>query len=203
LRIVDAMLRSGGPMFITDDNDIFFHLPEDIGELKAGAVMISAGRAVNIGRGAVQPPADAPQAKELVTIRRVSSKGHAIGTAGFFIDDVCMNPAGEPATIFWSAQTGTAVIEFENRFTVANDVNADGVVVGNAYRQIDGQTGFPKAFVWSPESGGSFLDTRVSNLPPDAELVEGFSVGDGGHILSFKTHPDVASRGWVLLTPQQ
>jgi hypothetical protein len=203
VRIVDAMLRSGGRMFITDDNDIFLHLPEDVGELKAGAVMISGGRAMNIGRGAVRPPADAAQATELVTISSVSSKGHAIGTAGFFIDDVCMDPAGEPATIFWSAQTGTAVIEFENRITVANDVNDDGVVVGNAYLKFDGSAGFPKAFVWSFESGGSFLDTHVSNLPQDAELVEGFAVGDGGHILAFKTHPVAESRGWVLLTPQQ
>ena len=206
LRVVDPMLPGGGRdgrMFITDDNDIFFNLAEDVGELKAGAVVISAGRAMNIGRGAVPPPADAPEATELVTIRSVSAKGHAIGVAGFFIDDLCVTSAGEPANIFSSAQTGTAVIDVENRLTVPNDVNDDGVVVGNAYRVFGGSASFPTAFVWSHESGSSFLETHVSDLPQDAELVEGFAIGDGGHILAFKNHPDVESRGWVLLTPQQ
>jgi len=202
LRIVDAMLRGGGRMFITDDNDIFFHLGEDAGELKAGAVVISAGRAMNIGRGAVPPPPDAAGARELVTIRSVSSKGHAIGVVGFFIDDVCLTSAGE-AVIFWSAQTGTAVIEVQDRLASPNDVNDDGVVVGNAYRQQDGSVGFPKAFAWTHESGSSLLDAHVSNLPQDAELVEAYAIGDGGHILAFKLHPDVQSRGWVLLSPQQ
>ena len=93
------------------------------------------------------------------------------------------------------------LITVEDRLVVANDVNADGIVVGDAYMLEGGSTTFPRAFIWTKDSGASFLETRVSNMPENVHLSNAHAIGDGGHVLAYAVAPG-QSLGWVLLTPE-
>ncbi|GAB3465936.1 hypothetical protein GCM10027321_31580 [Massilia terrae] len=88
----------------------------------------------------------------------------------------------------WTRESGLIEIGLGQPevFTLANDLNAQGQVVG-AFGE--------RAYVWTRKDGVIDLNTRLSNAPPGLVLLSGQAISDNGSIVAS------ANTGLFLLIP--
>jgi hypothetical protein len=203
-RTVDPSLPTQSTFsgFLTDDDQVFLQLGsrQATGSLQPGAVFIGSAGPVNIGRGLMAAPPGAQLLGEIAVLYRVSSNGHAIGTATYDIefDDRCLGETFIDLPFHWSAASGATALRDNGRTIELRDVNRDGIVIG---RSTGPTQGFDRyAFAFTVESGVVRLDDLVSNLPDGVTLFDVAGVGDGGHILALAFQGQTPM-GWALLTP--
>jgi len=161
--------------------------------IDAGQIVASGSTALVIKPGFVHPPPEATESFEQATIYNVSRSNLAVGLDQVFWSRPGM--AGMLASGFvWSTDAGALQVGVGADSAFPRALNSAGVVVG-----FTPFLGVPqRAFVWTRESGGVLLETRVTNLPAETHIRDALDIGEGGHILA-----TTGDDGFVILTPQQ
>jgi probable HAF family extracellular repeat protein len=114
---------------------------------------------------------------------RINDKGMVIGNYSGRLGDASFNHG-----FVWTREHGLVDLGLGAPFSLANDVNVHGQVVGT----IDASS----AYVWTRATGIVDLNTRIPDAPPGLILREARVISDNGSIVAS------SNAGLVLLVPK-